>query len=61
MERRDINIATFEKVKGFLEKQKEPVYKTELVKLGVNNNSLNFILKMLKIKVEKDGRVSLKC
>lgn len=60
IKRKDVNMSTFKRVKDFLKKQKKPVYKTELVKLGINNDSLNFVLKMLKIKTDKEGKISLK-
>lgn len=59
IKRKDVNMSTFKRVKDFLKKQKKPVYKTELVKLGINNDSLNFVLKMLKIKTDKEGKISL--
>ena len=55
----NITFGTLEKVKEFLKKQKEPVFKSLMVReLGVNYNSLKIALGMLKIKTEKDGRIS---
>ena len=58
--RKNIQVLTLNKIKEFLEKQKEPVFKSEIVRqIGVDYDSLNLALGMLKIKVEKDGRVRL--
>ena len=54
----DIEVKTLNKVRDFLKKQKEPIFKSLMVReLGVNYNSLKVALGMLKIKTEKDGRI----
>lgn len=56
--RKNINVATLEKVKNFLKGQKKPIFKTEIVKqIGVDNNSLKIALGMLKIKTDKEGKI----
>ena len=58
--RKDIKRATLKKVEDFLKKQKKPVYKADIVrKTNVDYNSLNFALKMLSIKIDREGRVKL--
>jgi len=57
--RENINVATLQKVKTFLKKQKLPVFKTDIVKIGVDYNSLKIALKILKVKTNKEGKVSL--
>ncbi len=60
IERVDIKEVTLKKVKDFLEKQKKPVYKSDIArKAKVDYNSLNFALKKMKIKTHKDGRIEL--
>jgi len=60
MKRKDIHVATFNKIKEFLEKQPAPIFKVEIVKkLKVDWDSLAFALKMIKHKVSDDGRVSI--
>ena len=57
--RKNINVLTLEKIKDFLKAQNQPVFKSEIVrKIGVDYNSLKVALGMLKIKTEKDGRIS---
>ena len=59
--RRDINVATFKKINEYLKDQLEPVYKSEIVRnLGINYNSLNLALQMMNIKVDAEGRITLK-
>ena len=56
--RRTIQVATFNKIKLFLKEQLTPVYKSEIVKqIGVDLNSLNFALKMIKVKTDSEGRI----
>ena len=51
---------TFEKVKSYLDKQKEFIYKSNIAKdLQVNNDTLNLILGKLEIKTDEKGRVKL--
>lgn len=58
--RRNIQIATFNKIKSFLKEQLEPIYKSEVVKqTGVDYNSLNLALTMIRFKTDKDGRISI--
>jgi len=58
--RKNINVATLEKVKTFLKSQKKPVYKSEIVReLGVDYNSLKIALGMLKIKTDKEDRIKI--
>lgn len=58
--RKNINVATLRKVEDFLKTKKEFIYKSEIVReIGVDYNSLNMALSMLKIKKDKEGRVSL--
>jgi len=58
--RKDIKRATLKKIEDFLKKQKKPVYKADIVKkINVDYNSLNFALKMLSIKIDREGRVKL--
>ncbi len=58
--RRNIQVATLNKIKAFLKEQLEPVYKAEIVKqTGVDYNSLNLALTMIKYKLDKEGRISI--
>ncbi len=58
--RKNIQVATLNKIKSFLKEQLEPVYKSEIVRsIGVDTNSLNLALTMIKFKTEKDGRISV--
>ncbi len=51
---------TFEKVKSYLERQKEFIYKSRVAKdLQVNNDTLTLILEKLEVKTDKRGRVKL--
>ncbi len=51
---------TFEKVKGYLDKQEDFIYKSNIAKeLGINNDTLGLILSKLEIKVDEKGRVKL--
>lgn len=59
-ERKNINVAIFEKVKQFLRKQDKPVFKTDIVKAGVDYNSIKLALTLLNIRTNKDGKVKLK-
>ncbi len=56
--RRNIQVATLNKVKVFLKEQELPVYKAEIVKqTGVDYNSLNLALTMIKFKTDAEGRI----
>ena len=60
--RKNINVATLEKVKQFLKKQDEPVFKTDIMKgANVDYNSVKLALTLLNIRTNKDGKVKLKC
>jgi len=59
--RRNIQVATLNKIKSFLKEQLTPVYKSEIVKqVGVDYNSLNLALCMLEIDINKNGQISIK-
>ena len=59
--RKNIHVVTLKRVESFLKEQVEPVFKSEIVKqIGVDYNSLNIALEMLKIKVWENGTISLK-
>jgi len=56
--RRNIQVATLNKIKVFLKEQISPVYKAEIVRqTGVNYDSLNLALSMFKYKIDKEGRI----
>ena len=58
--RKNINVATLKKVEDFLKEQKKPVFKSGIVKsAGVDYDSLNMALGMLKIKKDKEGRIKI--
>jgi len=58
MVRKDIQVATFNKIKDFLEEQIEPVFKSEIVRqIGVDYDSLNVALSLIKHEVDSKGRV----
>ena len=60
-ERANINVSTLNKVKDFLKKQTEPIFKSDIVKgAGVDYNSVGLAITMLKIRTNKDGRIKLK-
>ncbi len=51
---------TFEKVKDYLDKQTDFIYKSKIAKdLGINNDTLGLILSKLEIEIDKKGRVKL--
>ncbi|MEX2016935.1 MAG: hypothetical protein WD876_00480 [Candidatus Pacearchaeota archaeon] len=59
--RKDIHVATLNKIKSFLEEQISPVYKSEIIKnCGVDANSLNLALTMIKFKTDDKGRIYIK-
>ena len=59
--RRNIQVATLNKVKSFLKEQELPVYKSEIVRnTGVNYDSLNLALCMLEIETNNKGQISYK-
>jgi len=58
--RRNIQVATFKKIKAFLKEQELPVFKSEIVRqIGVDLNSLNLALTMIKFKTDSEGRISI--
>jgi len=58
--RKNINVATLKKVEKFLKRQKLPIFKSDIVKkIGVDYDSLNIALGLLKIKVDSDNKVQL--
>lgn len=58
--RKNIQVATLNKVKAFLKEQELPVYKSEVVRaIGVDLNSLNLALTMIRYKTDKEGRISV--
>ena len=59
--RKNINVATLEKVKQFLKEQEEPVFKSDIVKgAGVDYNSVGLAITMLNVRINKDRRIKLK-
>ena len=59
--RRDIHVATLNKIKSFLKEQISPIYKSEIIKsCGVDPNSLNLALTMIKFQTDKLGRISVR-
>jgi len=59
--RRNIQVATLDKIKSFLKEQISPVYKSEIVRqIGVDLNSLNLALTMIKFKTDDEGKISIK-
>ena len=56
--RRNIQVATLNKIKAFLKEQVSPVFKAEITRqTGVDYNSLNLALTMMKFKTDKEGRI----
>jgi len=61
LKRKNINVATLEKIKAFLKKQDKPVFISDIVKsVGVDCHSIKLALTMLNIRTNKDRRVKLK-
>lgn len=59
--RKDIHVATLNKIKSFLEEQLSPVYKSEIIKhCGVDANSLNLALTMIKFQTDKEGKIFIR-
>jgi len=51
---------TFEKVKEFLEDQKDHIYKSKISKdLNINSNTVNLIISKLELIVDEKGRIKL--
>ena len=60
-ERKNINVATLEKVRQFLKEQTEPVFISNIVKaVGVDCHSVKLAITMLNVRTNKDRRVKLK-
>lgn len=60
-ERKNINVATLEKVKRFLKEQENPVFISDIVKeVGVDCHSVKLAITMLNVRINKDRRVKLK-
>jgi len=60
-ERKNINVATLEKVKKFLKEQDQPIFISDIVKkVGVDYNSVKLALTMLNVRINKDRRIKLK-
>jgi len=60
-ERKNINVATLDKVRQFLKNQDEPVFISQIVKsVGVDCHSVKLAITMLNIRTNKDRRVKLK-
>ena len=56
--RRNIQVATLNKIKSFLKEQELPVFKSEIVRnTGVDYNSLNLALTMIKFKTDSEGKI----
>ena len=59
--RKNIRVDTLEKVRKFLEKQKEPIAPSNAMReLSVDYHSLKIAMKILKVKTDKEGRVFLR-
>jgi len=59
--RKDIHVATLERIKKFLQEQKLPIFKTEIVRqIGVDYNSLNIALNILPIETDEEGKIKMK-
>jgi len=61
IKRKNIQVATLNKIKSFLKEQSQSVYKSELVKkLRIDYNSLNLALTMINFKTDSEGKIYLK-
>ena len=58
--RKSISVATLNKVKDFLKKQKNPIFKSDIVKAGIDFYSVRIALEMLNVRTNKDRRIKLK-
>jgi len=59
--RKTIQITTLNKVRKFLQEQISPVFKSEIVKsTGVDYNSLNLALTMIKHDVTEQGKIIIR-
>jgi len=60
--RKNINVATLEKIKDFLKKQDKPVFISDIVKnVGVDCHSVKLAISMLNVRTNKDRRIKIKC
>ena len=60
MKRKDIHVVTLRKIEKFLNEQTKPVFRSNIVKkIGVDFNSLNFALILIKHEKDKEGRIYL--
>ena len=60
-DRKNINVATLEKVKKFLKEQDKPVFISAIVKsVGVDCHSVKLAITMMSVRINKDRRVKLK-
>lgn len=60
--RKNINVSTLDKVKEFLKNQDAPVSRSEIRNsTGVDYDSVGVALEMLNVRINKDGKVKLKC
>lgn len=58
MKRKNIMVSTLKKVEVYLKQQKKPVYRSDIVKqIGIDFNSLDLALQIIKHKTDSDGRV----
>lgn len=59
--RKDIRTATLNKIKSFLKQQKNPVFKSDIVRIArIDYNSLNVALTMIDHEIDDEGRISIK-
>jgi len=60
-ERKNINVATLEKIKDFLKEQDKPIFISDIVKnVGVDCHSVKLAISMLNVRTNKDRRIKLK-
>jgi len=60
-ERKNINVATLEKIKDFLKEQDKPIFISDIVKnVGVDCHSVKMAISMLNVRTNKDRRIKLK-
>jgi len=60
--RKNINVATLEKIKDFLKEQDKPIFISDIVKnVGVDCHSVKLAISMLNVRTNKDRRIKIKC
>ena len=60
-ERKNINVATLEKIKDFLKEQDKPIFISDIVKaIGIDCHSVKMAISMLNVRTNKDRRIKLK-